>query len=656
MTELKPSPFQISISSLFDRVQALFTQAESALKKQEFDLAEYFFQAAHNKDPENLKLSLNEAALWHHYGKIHLNSSCFIKGYKAYKVCFKDPSFKEQAFIKAVKLKLDEFETTKNFSAILTALSVIEKLDKNSLSDAPDNYAQDKAKCLFYKGCHYKDVVLLKDALNFFHELYTQEKKADTASLIADVYDQFYTLTQDPSLIMQAILFRKEAMNLDADNLHYLISLAKEYKKLFFISLDEAHIQNFHDICELASLIHTQNESLYLMWAEGLIDLGIYADKLDLVKLGIEKSHEALACQAASTQVDFLIARGLAFLGQKLDKLCHIQESYEKIKSYEDDPSNYRLTLTIADILQAYGHYYQDIDYLYQAIEKLQEALSIDNSLRQFWIKMSKLYLEIGSLESTLLAYELSEKMIDQALAIYKCPESLILKGIILSKLGEFKQNEELIETSLDYIEYGINYYPTIFQPKIYHLFEYAKILDLSAVYNEDESRYMKALEILAQIILLNPHYPQLHHQIALTQLHLAEFSENPELLKKSLLHFKIASQSVDNDTVYIDWAIACLTLSEMVETTHEALFLQHEAATKLKKALKQGQVQAYYFMACLCCVCKDFEKAISLLKIAERHEALPSPDDLIIDEWLSPIKNHEEFIKLVERQEMKKA
>jgi tetratricopeptide (TPR) repeat protein len=637
-------------------VEALFKQGDIALKKKQFDLAEYFFQAAHNKDPENLKISLDEAALWHNYGKKHASSFCFIRGYQAYRLCFKDPLLSSHALFQALKLKIDEYETTKNFSAIFNALVLIQKLEKQNQPDFFEQYAQDKAKCVFYKAAYYKDAFLLKESLKLFIELYTQEKTCDNASFIADVYGELFHLLQDPTLLLQSILFRKEAMNLDSDNLKCLTSLAQDYKKLFFISFDESQIQNFHDICELASLIHPQNSSLFLMWAEGLIDLGIYADKLEWVKLGIEKSHEALACSSESTKVEFLIARGLAFVGQKLDKLCHIQESFEKIKSQEDDPTNYRLTLTLVDILEAYGHYYQDIDYFYQAIEKLQEALSTDNSIREFWLKMSKLYLEIANFDNTLLSYELSEKMVDKALLLYKCPESLILKGIILSKLGEIKQNNELIEQSLDYIEYGMNYYPSVFQPKVYHLFEYAKILDLCGAYNEDESSYMKALDVLAQIILLNPHYPNLHHQIALTQFHMAEFTENPELLKKSLLHYKMAAQTTDDDAIYVDWAIACLALSEMVETTHEALFLQHEASTKLKKALKHGQVQAYYFMACLCCVCKDFDKAITLLKIAERHEALPSPDDLIMDEWLSPLRNHEEFTKLVERQEMKRA
>lgn len=656
MTEVKTSPFQISISSLFDRVEALFKQAEIALKKKQFDLAEYFFQAAHNKDPENLKLSFDEASMWHKYGKKHASATCFIKGYQAYKVSFKDPLFGSQALYKALKLKIDEYESTKNFSAVFNALTLIKRLELQNQPDLFEQYVEDKARCLFYKGQYYKDTSLLKEASLLLKDLYNQEKTAKTASLIADVYVEFHKLTQDPSMLLQAILFRKEAMNLDSDNLNCLIQLANDYKTLFFISLDESQIQNFHDICELAALIHTHDASLYLLWAEGLIDLGIYAEKIEWVKLGIEKSHEALACFAEKAKVEFLIARGLAFVGQKLDKLCHIQESFEKIKSSEDDPTNYRLTLTFVDILQAYGHYYQDIDYLYQGIEKLQEALSIDNSIREFWLKMSKLYLDIAGYENTLMAYELSQRMLDKALSLYKCPESLILKGIILSKIGEIKQSNELIEESLSFIEYGMNYYPSVFQPKVFHLFEYAKILDLCGGYNEDEASYMKSLDVLAQIILLNPHYPNLHHQIALTQFHLAEFTSNPELLKKSLLHFKLASQSTDDDAIYVDWAIACLSLSEIVETTHESLFLQHEAATKLTKALKHGQVQAYYFMACLCCVCKDFDKAITLLKIAERHDALPSPDDLIMDEWLSPLRSHDEFTKLVERQEMKRA
>lgn len=656
MIEIKTSPFQISISSLFDRVEALFKQAEIALTKKQFDLADYFFQAAHNKDPENLQLSLNEADLWHKYGQKHKSTTCFIKGYRAYKLGFKDPVLGSESLFKALKLKINQYESTGDISSIFEALLIIEKLETEKQLDLFVEYTQDKAKCIFYKGLYYQDLCLLKNASDLLTKLYQKEKTASCAFILAQIYTGFHSLTQDPAMLLQSIFFKKEAINLDPDNLNYLMELTRDYKKLFFISLDESQIQNFHDICELASLIHPHDFSLYLTWAEGLIDLGIYAEKMEWVKLGLEKSHEALSCFAKKSEVEFLIARGLAFLGQKLDKLCHIQESFEKIKSYEDDPSNYRLTLTFVDILQAYGHYYQDADYFYQAIEKLQEALSLDNSIREFWLKMAKLYLDIAAFDQTIISYELSEKMLDKALNIYKCPEALILKGIVIGKIGESKQSPELITQSLEYIEYGMNYYCAIFQPRLYHLFEYGKALDLSGSYHEDEASYTKALDVFAQMIFLNPHYPNLHYQIALTQFHLAEFTSNPEILKKSLLHFKMASQTTDDDGVYVDWAIACLALSEIVETTHEALFLQHEAATKLKKALKHGQVQAYYFMACLCCVCKDLEKAITLLKIAERHEALPSCDDLIMDEWLSPLRNHDEFTKLVERQEMKRA
>lgn len=656
MTDVTLSPFQVSISTLFDRVEALFKQAELALKKEQFDLAAHFFQAAHDKDPENLKLMFKEAKLWHRFGNTHASKPCFVKGYRAYRRCFNETALAPYAYEGAVTLKIDEYLQVGSFNAIIDALKLIDRIEVQASCTPWTRFELQKSICLFYKAKHHKDKHTLTSCQNLLLKLYKQEPSAELASLIADVYKLFYTFNNHPSLLLEAISFRKEANNLDSDNLSYLTKLADDYKTLYQSSLDESQIQNFHDICELGSLIHPDETSLYLNWAEGLIDMGIHSEKTEWVKLGVEKSHEALRRSGPTLPIDLLIARGQAYLGQKLDRLSHIQEAFDRIKNFEEDPTNSDLTLAIVTVLSAYGHYYQEVDYFYQAIERLQESLSFDRTLRGYWYQMSKLYFDIALIENNLLALDLSLRMIDKTISFYQCPETLLMKGLVTSRIGEFKQNAHLLEEALQLMEIGLNYYPSIFQPKTSHYFEHAKTLDLCGAYCDDESVYTKALDILAQIILINPHYPQLHHQIALTQFHLAESTLNPELLKKSLLHFKMAAQSSDNDAIYVDWAVACLALSEMVETTHEALFLQHEAANKLKKALKHGQVQAYYFMACLCCICHEHDKALNFLKIAERHDALPSWEDLSMDEWLSPLQSHDEFIKLIERQEMKRA
>lgn len=655
MTEATTSPYQVSLSSLFDRVEALLKQADIALSKEQFDLAEYFFQAAHSKDPENPELVFQEAQSWHRYAKTTALETYFQKAYRTYKLCFQEPQLKVKAYDAAVQLRLDEYELTKRAGALQDGLCLLDRLKKQHLAQKLSNYAFYKAQFHYQKACRDNDTEQLVDCHKKFKALAAVNPQAYTASILADNCVKLAELTQDVGYLLQAMSYRKNALDLEGRNLDYYKALALDYQRLYFATSDDNQIQSFHETCDIASIIFPENTSLYLFWAEGLIDLGIASDQISWVKLGIEKSHEALSRTGSSFECDLFLARGFSFLGKKLDRLSHIQDAFEKIKNYEENPFDQKLTLVLSEILVSFGHYFQDVDYMYQAVEKLQEALSQNSAQRRLWIEMASIYFQISLLDHNTQTIDTAAKMIDKALDFYRCPQSLLLKASIELRQGELKQQLDHFENALWYFDTAFMIHPTLFQPQPSQLFDYAKVLDYLGNYQENEELYMKSLDTLAQIMLIDPQYKELHHHIALVQFHLGELSMNPELIKKSLIHFKLALDSSDNDAIYVDWAIACLALSEMMPNQHEVIFLQHEAANKLKKALKQGQVQAYYFMACLCCVCHEADKAMDLLKIAERHEALPSPEDLMADEWLEKLRYEDEFIKLVERQEMKR-
>jgi tetratricopeptide (TPR) repeat protein len=654
VTESTITAQPVSLSSLFDRVEALFKQAELAISKEQSDLAEYFFQAAHSKDPENLELVIQEAKIWHRYGKLLENSKFFHKGYRNFKACFYSPQFSKEAYREAIELKLNEYLSTGNVSALYNGLKLIYRLQRQKGLNQDLEFI--KAKFYFQKGLYYTDTCLLKKALNIGLDLFKVHKLSEHADFIATTYSHLHDITQDLSLMIQTLSYRKQSIDLDTDNLEILSSLAHDYKKIFYATSDETNIEHFHDTYQMATILKEDDTNLYLSWAEGLIDMGIHADNIDWVKLGIEKSHEALTRTSSSLVIDLLVARGFCYLGTKLDRLSHIQDAFDKIKHLDEELTNQRLLLTYVEILIAFGLYFQDIDYHYQAIEKLQEALSLDNSCRHLWIKMAKTYLDITQLDHNIETAKLSFHMINKAVAFYRCPETLILKASILNRLGELKGESEYFEEALVHFEDAFNLHQGFFQPRLNALFQYAKALDYCGNYHEDETYYLKALEQLTHIILIDPLYKELHHQIALTQFHLAELTMDPEILKKSLIHFKLATKNTDNDGIYVDWAVAFLTLSEMVDASHESLFLKHEASGKLKKALRLGQTQAYYFMGCLSSLCDENEKAMMFLKMAERHDSLPPPEDIAQDEWLSSLKHDHEFIKLLDRQEVKRA
>ena len=644
---VSPSTLPLCLSSLFDQVEALFTQAELALSKEQFELAEYFFQAAHSKNPQNPVLLIQEAQSWHRYGALLSNPTYFTKSYRLYKHCFSLPDLAYQATLAAIYLKIEEYELTAHIGAIYDALRLLNRLKE------PQDLL--KAKAIYYKGIYEQDVALIQEALSLIHTQPTITKNPSNTLFIAKIYKSLFDLTQDQSYLVYLLNYECESLDLNPHHVELRLHLACDYKLVYSLTFNETYIDKFHALCHQGSLIHPHYSELYFVWAEGLIAMGIAQDKVDWVKLGLEKTHEGLTQTSQTSKIDLIRARGLCYLGQKLDKLGHIQEAFDKIKDFDEDPSDDQLVITYVEILVCYGRYFNDIDYHYQAIEKLQEALSFDKTKREHWKKMAALYLEVSHHDNQSQTVQLSLKMIDQALKFYKCPETLLIKASALSRLGEFKHNQGYFEEALLYFETAFNFPLKLFQIRLCDRFDYAKTLDLCAGFQENEKLYLLALEELTTILLIDPTYPHLHHQIALTKLHLGEMTLNSEPIKESLIHFKLALQTPDSDSIYVDWAIAYLTLSEMADTPQEVLFLQTQAGNKLKKALKKEQLQAYYFMACLCSICRNLDQAMIFLKLCEKHEILPPPEDLLHDEWLHPLSDHVEFIKLVERQEMKR-
>jgi tetratricopeptide (TPR) repeat protein len=383
--------------------------------------------------------------------------------------------------------------------------------------------------------------------------------------------------------------------------------------------------------------------------------MGIEADHPKFVKIGMDKCNLSLINQYLPVKSELLIARALSYLGNKKDQFFLIQKGFDKIKAIDDDPQDPLIAQALFDILLSYGRYFGELDYYYQAIERIQELMSYHQTNRHNWNLLAKAYYEVSFLDNNPQSCELALYFMSKALNYFECPRLILQKGMILSRLGELKQQSELFHVALENFEAGLSQIKLLYQPTSKELFEYAKVLDLVGNFHEDEQYYVRALETLSHLLLTDPGYKDIHHQIALTQFHFGELSGNTEIIKKSLSHFKLALVNPDNDAIYTDWAIACMTLSEMAESQHEAIFFQAEASSKLKKALKNGALQAYYFMACLCSINQMNEQALKLLKLAEKHECLPSAEDLMQDEWLSNIRSESEFIKLVERQEMKR-
>lgn len=450
----------------------------------------------------------------------------------------------------------------------------------------------------------------------------------------------------DIRLYLKSINCHKNAIAKSVSSFRSWYLLAHSLSKLYSLTHDEDHFCQANECYTNAAKLHPQNETMWHSWASLLLDSGIRLSDAKRLHSCIEKCHRAHACKQDQIKVMETWSIALATLGTISDRLDLIFEANNKVmEAIERFSETPELLHAEGRVQFAFGKYYKDHDYYYQAIEKFQAGLSIDRSVPYLWHHLGLTYSLLAEEEHDPTLHERAGKFFLKAISL-TCNSSYYYDyAYSLFKLAETGQNRGILEQSLLHFEQAFSLQKNVVYLHPNWLYQYAMALDLMGDLTDEDQYYVKSIEILKRVLMLDPDYPDIHYKIAYVYSHLGELVENPEVYEKASSHYKIAYQAnEENELLILDWALSLINLAQITPDASLRDQNLREAEYKLIQSAKLGNVEAYYHLACLYSITTQFERAMYFLEKAEAYDSIPAIDDLLNDDWLENLRNTEIF------------
>lgn len=461
----------------------------------------------------------------------------------------------------------------------------------------------------------------------------------------------------DIRLCVKAIHSFKHAITYESNNYEGWKNLSLAMSFLYECTHEEDHFSQANDCFATCIQIHPLADALWLEWALFLSKSGKSTLDAKRLQAAIDKAIKARTLDGSNILSEICIGETLSLLGELSEKIEWIHEAQSKLeeitKNYPEEPKAWK---AMGECLVSLGKYFEESDYFYQAIESFQQGLSIDRTCHELWFAMAKTYMLTGMTLADPDSLEKARHFYLKAINLNARSSTYHFElAYCLSKLGEFSQDPEWLEASIREFEETLQMQKNALYLHPDWLFEYAKTLDLYAEYFEEESHYNKAIEIFSHILMIDPDFPQIHYHLALAYSHLGELSGEIEPFYRSLHYFKLASKhEEENDQILVDLGVTLINIAQASCDMLEAELCYRDAETKLFQAIKAGNLQAYYQLACLFALLKETEKSVAFLRKTESFGALPSMEDLLEDEWLESIRSSEpfqDFLQYLERK-----
>jgi tetratricopeptide (TPR) repeat protein len=450
----------------------------------------------------------------------------------------------------------------------------------------------------------------------------------------------------DVRLYLKAINCFKNGIQKSISNFDCWHLMGRALSELYELTFDEDHFCQANECFTNAVKLHPQNIPIWKDWARLLKNSGKRLNDVKRLHSCIEKCHKAYSCSRKDAETLIIWSEALSHLGLITDRLDLIFEGNNKAVEAEDKFSlSPEIYYAFGINLFALGKYHCDLDYYYQAIEKFQEGLSICRVNDKLWFHLGYTYSIIAGIEGDASLYERAIKFYQKA--IHLVPQSVYYYEMASSmvKLSEAISDSTVLDDALQNFETAFNLQKNAVYLRPEWLYEYATALDIKADSQDDEKLYVKAIEILKRVLILDPDFPDIHYKIALIYSHLGELIEEKEAYQRAISHYKIALQkNEENETLLLDWALTLINLAQINLSTDEREELFREAEYKLIQSAKLGNTEVFYHLACLYSLMMHYDKSIHYLEKAEQFDSLPPIEEVMDDDWLSNLRETELF------------
>lgn len=444
----------------------------------------------------------------------------------------------------------------------------------------------------------------------------------------------------------QGIHCFKNAVSLSISSFESWFHLGKALASLYNFSHDEDHFTQANECFVTAAQLNSKSFSLWLEWASLLKNSGKLIKDVKRLHSAIEKCQKALRIEDNHELVVAIWVEAQSAVGLLTDKVSLIHEAQNKIYDLMEKAPNPELLHAFGYSLYCLGCYFNDLDYFYQAVEKFQEGLSLDRTLHKLWHALGYSYTKAALIDDDEGAnFEKAHRFYQKALTLQSCSLYHFDYGYSLFKYAETIDQQEVYKRAAEQFEGALNLQKDSIYLHPEWLFYYGISLDHLAGFHDDQNLYVQALELLNQVLVVDPEHPKIHYNLALVYTHYAEISGEPLIYQKALYHYKLAyKKEEENDQILLDYAITLASYGDFLEDNNNKNFYFRESEFKMMQAAKLGNIHAFYHLACLYSLLGDYSKSIYFLKKAEAFEALPTTDELLEDDWLEKVRKTEYF------------
>lgn len=642
-----------------DVVDSLLVQGETALLKGDLSVGLAHFDSALKLDPSNPKLYYAQGLSLFEFGNQEGQEKVLLLASKKFKA--------------ASYLNPDDFETWQIWGSLLCTLGLNssehhffleakEKLEKAvSLSEGQqrDTLAElywDLGIVFAHLADHSGEASDRHHALESFQLAHSFDEKLplDFWNDFGHSCLKFACQINDVRFFVRAIHCLKTAISFDINAYDSRCLLAECLQQLYFYTHDEDHFCQACEAYAFAAQIQPQNASNWLNWARFLCNSAKMSAEIKRLRLSIEKCHRAFALNPHNPMIQAIWGEALALLGNETDRLELIYDAQNKIsQAIEMQSRDPDVWYSYGACMQAFGHYFNDLDYYYQAIEKFQAGLSIDRTCHRHWFAIGCTYALIGNIEEDPDTLEFSLRFFQKAIKLHFSTYYLFDYASALSKLGELTNEQHWLETAASQFERLLALQKNAMYLHPDWLFKYACTLDALGNFYEEDSYYLRAIEVFSHVLMIDPDFYLVHHRLGLALSHLGEFTAEIDYFYRAVHHFRLSLKNDDeNESILLDWSIALINIAGHTHDSSEADQFYRDAEHKLQTAIRLGNLQAYYPLACLYSLLGRCEKGMRCLEKAHEYGTLPSMDEMLQDDWLDNLRstgNFQEFLSELE-------
>jgi len=633
-------------------------QGEECLKKGDSGSLESFEVAQ--------KIGGDSARLYYLLGKSHVIEECTTAGLElaleSFKKSIELAPLHFDSWYASIEVLVMKGELQKDSECFFEALAMSK--DVEELANAQPQEA--KASFLWLWGRCFCAVAKSSGELIDFYEALKKFQQAESLGLKEpEFWKEFATLSSEIALLAgggefhhKAIDYYRKALEMVHDYFECWFGLGISYYFLYEKTESQEHYVLANNSFENASKIYFDEPLLWLKWGQIQAEQSKKVWDLNLLQASLAKFEKADKLNPKNCATLCRWGEAEMLLGAACERIDLLREAEKKFTlALELEAENEENWHLLGCSLHEIGRYFSEESYFHAAIHKFQLGLSINSKSDSLWHSMAMTNFALGDMNSDLALVQKAAQYCAKAI---ECGGSAhqqcwIDWGIILMRFSEMTNDQTAVEAAIQKFEAASELQkltdPDI-EPDIELLYNCGCAFDALGEFTNDIACYEKSVQLLSQVLLADPLHLHSRYNLAVALSHLGEVASDVDCFLKAIEQFEqLLLLDGEDEMCWAQYGMALLNLAlitkDPIVPQKSELYFQ-DAEAKLMNAVALGCLHAYYPLACLHSLKGCHGAAMHYIQKAKIHNALPSIEDMIHDEWLEFLWQTEEFQQFI--------